>query len=429
MKSSYYNFPVKIGNTEILYNTISGRFIKSTTELTECINRGHSLDTKLLSELKNNYFLVDDDVNEKEMIKSIQMQKRYSPKAYLLILNTTLNCNLNCWYCYESHSKKAYMPIDMVQRILKHIELMHMSISYEILDLTFFGGEPMMNYKAVSNLIRGITELSQVRGFKISLTFVTNGTFISEKYINLLKPFNTRFQITIDGNKDSHNSIRKFKNENKQDSYSHIIEGLKQLNDADANFKFTLRINYDDKVLNHIEELINDLSFLKRSKCVIALQKVWQSDAAKIDVNRLFNIIEVINNAGFCLNTYRFKNTFCSCNTDNLNQAIINYDGKIFKCTARDFTDKESHGYLNELGVIEWNTEKMKERLAVNLPQKCHECKFLPCCPGICSQKIIENTEGKDIGCPFPFEKGITQEDIVLLNIKQQLIARKYEDS
>lgn len=39
----------------------------------------------------------------------------------------------------------------------------------------------------------------------------------------------------------------------------------------------------------------------------------------------------------------------------------------------------------------------------------------------------MENANSEDINCPFPFTKGVTKEDIVLLNLKQQLIAKGYE--
>lgn len=304
---------------------------------------------------------------------------------------------------------------------------MFKAIHFEVLDLTFFGGEPLMNYKAIAALLDGVKQQAIENNFKIALTVVTNGTLLSERYIDLLKPFRTRFQITIDGDKEMHNSVRMFKNKKQHDSYGCIINNLKQLNGAGADFIFTLRINYDGSVLANIDSLIKDLSFMDKSKTLITLQKVWQCDADKIDVQLLFNVIETINKAGFCINSFRFKHTFASCNTDNFNQTIINYDGTVYKCTARDFNEKAKHGYLNSLGIIEWNTELMKKRLSLNIPNKCQNCEFLPCCPGICTQKIMEHTNPEDISCPFPFNKGVTKRDIVLLNLKQQLIAKKYE--
>lgn len=70
---------------------------------------------------------------------------------------------------------------------------------------------------------------------------MTNGTFINQRYIELLKPFQTNFQITIDGDKDSHNAIRKFKI-GRRESYGLILKGLKMLNEADADFYYTIRV-------------------------------------------------------------------------------------------------------------------------------------------------------------------------------------------
>lgn len=62
--------------------------------------------------------------------------------------------------------------------------------------------------------------------------------------------------------------------------------------------------------------------------------------------------------------------------------------------------------------------------MTLSIPLKCQECNFLPCCPGICSQKILEKKD-EEIACPFP--KGVSKESIILLNIKQQLISLKHE--
>ena len=85
---------------------------------------------------------------------------------------------------------------------------------------------------------------------------------------------------------------------------------------------------------------------------------------------------------GFMLSSMVFTHTYCSCEADNYNQAIINYDGKIFKCTARDFREEYHYGYLAESGLIVWDTQRLETRLALKFPAKCQACKLLPCCPG-----------------------------------------------
>lgn len=210
MTPSIYNCTVKLGTLEILYNTITNKHIILSNEVKDCLN-GSSVNANLLLQLKNQNFLIEEDIDEKRLVETLFLQRRYSSRSYQLILNTTLDCNLCCWYCYENHVAKSFMSIDVVNRILKHLELKLKSDHFEILELSFFGGEPMMNYKAIAALLQGVQILAEEYTFKIYLLFVTNGTLISDSYINLLKHFQTRFQITIDGDKNSHNIAREYK--------------------------------------------------------------------------------------------------------------------------------------------------------------------------------------------------------------------------
>lgn len=421
MKNSIYNFLLKINGHDILYNSFSGKYTKLTPGITKCLE-GQLTNDKLQTGLESSSFIIKEDINEKELVKGLYLQRRYSSRKYLLILNTSMDCNLNCWYCYEDHIAKSHMSLDLVERILKHIDLKYQIEPFETLELSFFGGEPMINFKAISALLTGIKEQSKIHNFKVYLTFTTNGTLITPKYIELLNSFTTRFQITIDGCKDMHNSIRTFKRNKNQDSYSRVLNSLWLLNDADADFRFTIRVNFDDKVIDHIEPLINDIAFLNKKKSIISLQKIWQCNTDQINTSDVIKAIETINNAGFRADIYTLTRRFECCYADNLNQAIINYDGKVFKCTARNFAKEKPYGYLNSLGIIEWDADLIQKRLSLSIPQKCADCKFLPCCPGICSQKLLENEHGE---IPCPFDQHLSQEDIILLNIKQQLIAKK----
>lgn len=406
---------------------MSNKFIRLNDDILKCL-RGEKSDPKIGCMLENQEFLIKDDIDEKVLVNNLFMQRRYSSKVYQLILNTTLDCNLCCWYCYETHTMKSYMTLDIVDKILKHIELKSQSAPFEILDLYFFGGEPMLNYKAISALLPQLDILAHKFQFKIELAFVTNGTLISDSFLNLLSKYHTRFQITIDGDKECHNNIRKYKSKDiKQDSYSKIIHSLYLLNNSSKNFFFNIRINYDGNVLKNFEKLISDIDFLDRKRTVISLHKVWQYKSSEDEANMAINAINFINKHHFVVNTQRLCTNFSCCYADNYNEAVINYDGKVFKCTARNFLKEKPVGQLNSLGVIKWNTKEITKRLSLELPSKCKECKLLPSCPGICSQKRLETQDINSIDCPF--ERNLTLNDIILLNIKQQLIMQENENN
>lgn len=424
MKQSKYNTIVSLGKQQVLYNTITNKFVV----LSDAIKEALKCETvsPLSLKLESNNYLVKDDVDEKQMIESLFVQRRFSSKVYQLTLNTSLDCNLCCWYCYETHAKKTNMSLELVKNILLHLEIKSQADPFKILELSFFGGEPLLNYKAIKALLEGVKMLSERFDFDIHLTFVTNGTLINQKYVELLKEFKVRFQITIDGNKDTHNNTRKYKSKLLgTDSYSRIMDNLKLLNEQEAEFYFIVRVNYETDTLKSISKLMADLEFLDKRRTALSLHRVWQHKATEEDSALLIDAINYINSMGFVVSTFPLATNLENCYADNYNQAIINYDGNVYKCTARDFSSEQPSGKLNSLGLIEWNAPLLLDRLALDIPQKCKDCLLFPSCTGICSQKKVEAKDNEQIPCPF--EDLISKEDVILLNIKQQLVIKKYE--
>ncbi len=282
----------------------------------------------------------------------------------------------------------------------------------------------MMNYKAVEALINGIKSHSARHDYKVYVTFVTNGTYLHQHYIDLLRGIDTTFQITIDGDQTVHDTIRVYKNAtNNVGSYQKILDGLKLFSNADPHFRFLIRINYDDRVIQNLSKLIADLDFLDRKRTVISLQMVWQHKPTEDTADMVIKGINMINANGFLVGTYSLAPRFESCYADNMNQAVINYDGRIFKCTARDFCKEKALGRLNALGETEWEPEALTTRRNLTIPDICNKCSLLPSCPGICSQKRIEAKKPSDIQCIF--QNGIDRETIILINLKQQLLTKK----
>lgn len=78
------------------------------------------------------------------------------------------------------------------------------------------------------------------------------------------------------------------------------------------------------------------------------------------------------------------------CYADSPRHAVINYNGDVFKCTARDFATESREGRLNNEGRIEWN-EKFFQRMAIKYSNEaCRNCVILPICNGSCTQNKIE---------------------------------------
>lgn len=110
MKYSQYNslIPISEENT-ILYNATSDKFMILTHTALQEYNKGanHVADNNpsLFAQLKEVHAIVDDHLYEVKEIRQIVRNAIEDESTFELHVNPTLDCNFNCWYCYENHVK------------------------------------------------------------------------------------------------------------------------------------------------------------------------------------------------------------------------------------------------------------------------------------------------------------------------------------
>lgn len=223
----------------------------------------------------------------------------------------------------------------------------------------------------------------------------SNGSLFSKDIIDDLSQYNiSGIQITLDGCREDHNKVRK--SSKGQDSYNTIITNIKEL--LRNRIHVTLRINYTirniDKVL-YIKDDFMDINDSMKSFLSINMQRIWQDKDSHPDSDfkdQMDNIVYGFRNAGFNIYYYVDDKITYSCYADKMNEALINYNGDVFKCTARDFKSENRYGYLNNNGEIVWNTKLLDDRKKVRFKNKsCFNCRIAPMCSGGCSQVVVEN--------------------------------------
>ena len=426
MKESYYNNYIEIEKSCLIYNSYSDSYLLLNNELTEIVNKNikdiNSLqkrNKKLYQLLFDNKMIVRKGVNEIELYGNERMKRRFKSSHYDLMINPTLDCNLNCWYCYEEHISGSKMSSTIIANIIKHLKNKNKTEPFESLTVSFFGGEPLLKIKSVvTPIIEQIIKFTNQNNINIDFGFTTNGTIITNDFLSLLKDTQVNFQITIDGDKITHNKIRGFKNKNNSNSYDIIISNIKKIVKQLNRYKITLRINYNAKTLKDATKIINDLKFIPNTNLSFNLEKVWQEDIKNINSDELKFLTEEIRNQGYSVDVLEFNRTDYICYADNYNQALINYDGNVFKCTARDFTKDNAEGYLNDDGVIIWKLNKLTKRLYSGIQTICKDCKLLPSCPGVCTQTVIDADTTGDV-CVIK-DKGLTFDEFIFSNFENQ---------
>ncbi len=420
MKQSRFNMIIPYENWFLGYNSFSNKYMIMDPLLKDLFKA--SIDENSVDELKNihldfysellkNGFIVEDHLDEIEKVKELRSRIDLNEEEFHLIINPTMNCNFKCWYCYESHIKDSKMDEDTIEKIKKLIQNKLNDKRIKSFRLSWFGGEPLLFFdQVIKPLLIFSKKLSDEHNIKFSSDFTTNGFLIREEMVKFLKDHKAiDFQITLDGNKENHNKVRFVNKE--RGSYDEIIENIKIL--ASNWCRVKLRINYTKDNISGIKDILNDLKYLKlefKQNIIFSLNSVWQEGF--YDRKTVNNYIQDIVKAGFNAHTNWVGNyVINSCYADRKNQATINFNGEIFKCTARDFVSNNKEGDLQKNGIIDWN-EKFDKRMNIKFKNKpCLECVIMPICNGGCSQSAMEN-EGKDY-CTFE-KMGITKEEIVM---------------
>ncbi|MDR2408090.1 MAG: radical SAM protein [Bacteroidales bacterium] len=376
----------------------------------------------LFSAMEKLSVIVPDDFDEINQVKLMNRKTVFDTRQYRLTINSTLECNFHCWYCYEEHPK-GRMTEDTMQAISNHIKLKIEEKSIQCLHLDWFGGEPFMYFdEIVFPLSKYLKQLVEENNIVFSNMATTNGYLLNEKRIKQLSEIGlTQFQITLDGNEEMHNKIRHDKQKN---SFRTIIENINLLSEYPDNI-ITVRINYTDKTLSGINDIMDFFSENAKNRISVMFQQVWQ-DAFKKYLSCESNKKEFEKN-GFKVHKHHL-NKGRVCYADVLQQAVINFDGRVFKCTARDFNKTKEDGLLLPDGEIQWNMPMLAKRMgcATFENEHCLACKLVPVCLGPCSQKMMEFTKGQDFQ-PICLEggiKAILDENIKIFhnNIKKEKI-------
>lgn len=424
MKNSQFNSFFPYQNKMIGYNSFSNKFLVLEPLLFDLLDSG--IKHESIEDLKNIHedffnhlihsgFLVDNEEDEVLKVRKLREKIDFNDESYTMVVNPTMNCNFKCWYCYESHIKGSKMNNDILVKVEKHVRnVIKNQTNLKFFNLSFFGGEPLLNYKdVVKPMMESISKICNESNIQFGCGFTTNGLLLN---VDMIKEMNSIthpiYQITLDGDEKRHNEVR-FINK-KRGSFIEIVNNIILL--VRNKCKVTVRINVSEETLENIKGITKYFKYLSaedKSFMNFSFHRVWQEDK-NID-DKLRDIVSYFRSIG--LDTHNegvlldaVKN---SCYADKKYQSTINYNGDVFKCTARDFKKDNREGELLEDGSILWN-ETFNERMDIKFKNKpCLSCKILPLCNGGCSQHALEN-KGKDY-CVHNFDE---EEKIKLIKDK-----------
>ena len=139
-----------------------------------------------------------------------ELKQKTSGVVKALCLHVAHTCNLNCSYCFASqgkyHGERAVMSFEVGKRALDF--LIENSGSRHNLEVDFFGGEPLMNFDVVKQLVAYAREVEKEKGKNFRFTLTTNGLGIDDDVIDFANREMSNVVLSLDGRKEIHDRYR-----------------------------------------------------------------------------------------------------------------------------------------------------------------------------------------------------------------------------
>lgn len=351
---------------------------------------------KEIVELYNEKLLFSDDV-----YGDFADTKVESPiKA--MCLHIAHDCNLRCKYCFASTGDfgtgRKLMPLSVGKQAIDF--LLEKSVGRENLELDFFGGEPLMNWDVVKEIVEYARSKEEEYGKKFRFTITTNGMLLDDEKIDFINKEMSNVVLSIDGRKEVNDRMRV-----KVDGtgcYDRIVKNYKKLVEKRGYKEYYVRGTYTNYNLDFAEDVIH---LYEQGFDQVSVEPVMEDESVEYaitekDLDKIYaeydklvdKISDIKKNGGF-INFFHFMidldqgpcviKRLRGCGSGN-EYVAITPDGDIYPC--HQFVGHEEY----KMGNLEEGTfnEDIKKEFAgchVYSKPTCRDCWAKFYCSGGCN--------------------------------------------
>ena len=275
----------KTSSTDEIVATITKKYSDVTPQdVLECLEDVKSLEDagKLYSkdeyeELACNY------KNNSKVIKA-------------LCLHVAHTCNLNCSYCFASQGKyqgdRAIMSFEVGKRAFDF--LIENSGTRRNLEVDFFGGEPLMNWDVVTQLVAYARSIEKQHNKNFRFTLTTNGLLIDDEVIDFLNKEMSNVVLSLDGRQEVHDLFRKDYAGN--GSYEKIVPKFKKLVEARGGKDYYVRGTFTHNNVDFTNDIFHmaDLGFSELSMEPVVCSPDDPCALTQEDMPKIFEQYEIL---------------------------------------------------------------------------------------------------------------------------------------
>ena len=224
----------------------------------------------VIEKLSEKYSAEDIKESYSEIVELYNDKLLYSNDVYGDFANTAVespikamclhiahDCNLRCKYCFASTGDfgtgRKLMPLEVGKAAIDF--LLEKSVGRENLEVDFFGGEPLMNFDVVKEIVKYARSKEKEYNKNFRFTITTNGLLLTDDKIEYINKEMSNVVLSIDGRKEVNDKMRV--RVDGSGCYDKIVENYKKLVAGRGDKEYYVRGTYTKYNLDFAEDVIH----------------------------------------------------------------------------------------------------------------------------------------------------------------------------
>lgn len=380
----------------------------------------NEIDDNILKTLESKYNKYDIIESYNELYNLYENNQLFSKDDYepftkmmenspikAMCLNVAHDCNLRCEYCFAAKGDfgqgRMLMPFEVGKKAIDF--LIENSENKHNLEVDFFGGEPLMNFDVVKQIVNYARSIENKFNKKFRFTITTNGLLLTDDKIEYINKEMSNVVLSLDGRKEINDSLRI--TPNGKGSYDTIVPKYQKLVESRGDKDYYVRGTFTKNNLDFTKDVLHmvDLGFEQLSiEPVVSDEKLDYS----IKENDLLRVFEEYENLAKTIISKRKNNEFfnffhfmidlnqgpcaikrlrgCGCGNEYI---AITPTGDIFPCHQFVGNDKWKMGNLFD-NTFNTELKSVFSKANVYTKSECKNCWAKFYCSGGCNANNLQ---------------------------------------
>lgn len=386
---------------EIVYDTLD--YYPQNNAITVIRNLKEKYSEAAIKEtLEEIDFLIENDMlmTDDTYVNSVEFNNR-APVVKALCLHVAHDCNIRCAYCFASQGDfkgdRSLMSFEVGKKALDL--LVEHSANRRNLEVDFFGGEPLMNFEVVKQLVAYGRSLEAEHNKNFRFTITTNGVLLNDEIMDYINTHMSNVVLSIDGRKEVNDKMRYTIAGG--GTYDIIVEKFKKLVEKREGKSYYVRGTFTANNLDFSKDVLHmaDLGF-KSTSVEPVVAKPTDSyaitevhlDVLKSEYERLAEEMIARNNTDKEFSFFHFaldmsqgpcvvkRLSGCGAGSEYL---AVTPEGDIYPC--HQFVGDEHFKMGNVMaGILDFGLSNQFKNAHVYNKEKCRSCWAKFYCSGGC---------------------------------------------